>query len=58
MWTSERARPPLDWARAMEARAVDPGLLVLAEGLASFAGPQDPESLQRTILVCLLVLAA
>jgi hypothetical protein len=42
----------------MEARAVDPGLLVLAEGLASFAGPQDPESLQRTILVCLLVLAA
>jgi exodeoxyribonuclease V alpha subunit len=59
MWTDPFRPHPDDWDQALETLSLDPALLPLAESLASFAaGPQTPESRQRTFLICLLVLAA
>ena len=51
---------PRAWETALQGLGFDPQWLPLAEGLASFTelAGQTPASLQLTILVCLLVLAA
>ena len=50
---------PAGWAEAIQARGREPGLVALAEGLASFAVPEGARKPpEATILVALLVLLA